>query len=141
MTKLVDSIKGCSDKIFEIRDKLGAALRPVYVVTRTWTGRAPGEGTMTEVVQELTPVPGIRDIAHDRLVKEGGTATEGDLIVYHISKRKYAESDINCKSAAKNVVKLFKIGTEFYRVIHVHERYVSWDVHVRRLTDQRGTQS
>jgi len=142
MTKLVDSIKGCSDKIFEIRDKLGAALKPVYIVTRTWTGREPGEGTVTEVVQEILPVPGIRDLAHDRRVREGGTATEGDLVIYHISKKNYPnESDINCKTAAKNIVKLYKIGSDLYRVVHVHERYVSWDVHVKRLTDQRGTQT
>ena len=139
MSNLVESLKDCSNTIFEIRSNLGAALRSVYFVTRVWSGRTPGEGVATDSVQEILPVPGIKELRHDRRVKEGGTATEGDLVIYHISKKNYATEDlVNAKSDAKNIEKFYKIGTYLYRVTHVQERYLSWDIHVRRLTDQRG---
>jgi hypothetical protein len=138
MSNLVESLKGCSDSIFEIRGKLGAALKPVYIVTRVWSGRSPGEGTFRDSEMEVLPVPGIKDLAHDRRVMEGGTAKEGDLVVYHISKHKYPlEETIDCRTPAKNIEKFYRIGTEFYRAYHIHERYLSWDVWIRRVTDQR----
>lgn len=139
MKNLVESMQGCSDAIFGIRKCVGAALKPVYIVTRVWSGRSPGEGTVVETVDEILPVPGIKDLAHDRRVKEGGTAKEGDLVVYHVSKNRYPTEDlIDCRTPAKNIEKFYRIGTELYRVFHIHERYLSWDIWIRRVTDQRG---
>lgn len=139
MSNLVESMTGCVDSILSIREKLGADLRHVYLVTRTWTGRTPGEGTYTDAVEEIKPVPALRELKHDRRVKDGGTATEGDLLIYHISKNQYPTDDLlSCASSAKNIEKFYKIGKFTYTVLKIQERYITWDIEVRRRTDQRG---
>lgn len=137
MSNLIDSLKDCTNSILGIRDKLGAVTRKVSLVTRSWTGRRPGDGEHTEEVCELDPQPGIKEISHDVRVTIGGAVQQGDIILYHVSKQSYPTEDlINCEVEDQNIEKFYRIGNNDYRVIHVKERHLTWDLQVRKLSDQ-----
>lgn len=137
MSNLVESMKACVDSILGIRTKVGADIQKVYIVARTWEGPAVGEGSMWESTEEVTPTPGVKDHSHSLRVTEGGSYKEGDLIIHQISKHRYPlESDVDCSSSHPLIEKIYKVGDYYYRVIHVRESHLTWDVHVRRLSDQ-----
>lgn len=135
---MIDSLKGCSDAIFGIRQSIGADLKKVYLVERRWTGSRAGDGTCTDTETEVLPTPGIRDLSHRNAATEGGRAKEGPLTIFHISKNKFpSEADVNCKSEERNVEKFYRVGSELYRVTAIREHHLSWSVDVERLRDQR----
>lgn len=125
------------DSILGIRTKLGADLQKIYQVERRWEGPQVGEGAMSETIFEVTPTPGIKDYSHNLKVMEGGSYKEGDLIIHQVSKHRFPlESDVDASSNDPLVEKLYKVGDYYYRVIHVRESHLTWDIHVRRLVDQ-----
>lgn len=144
MSNLIQSLKDdCLDDILGIRDEIGAALAQVYIVTRTWEGDGIGDGDYSDEVVQVLPTPGIRDYAHNLHVLQGGVIQQGDLILKMISKNTFPlHSDVDCQSTNPAIEKFYKVGNFFYRVIHVKEDHLTWDVHVRRISDQtRGIQN
>lgn len=141
---LIDSLLPSMDSILGVRDQIGAALKPVWFVTRTWytddtlatESTALGQGSAQDQETQLLPSPRIREFSQDLRLVEGGMVKRGDLILSGISKQTYREKDLDGSSCAGNIETLFKVGDKLYQVISVRERLVTFDVHVRELTNQ-----
>jgi hypothetical protein len=139
MSGSIDSLKGCSDAILGIREQIGADIHKVYLVTRTWTGESVGAGECIETEEKIEPTPAVTNLSTDHRVKEGGSVRVGDLEIRQISKNKYPnKEDIDCSSSDPLVEKFYKIGDALFVVINVMEKYITWNVQVRRRSDQRS---
>lgn len=125
------------DDILSIRDDLGAVVKPVSIVTRTWTGAEPGDGTATDVVERVLPSPQILDFSHSLRLVEGGHVRQGDLILKGFSKPRWSENDLRLKPVERNVEKFFLVGDALYEPISVTEKLLMFNVQVRRTSDQR----
>lgn len=135
---LIEDLKDCLDCVLGVRDDIGAVLSPTYLVTRTWTGSRLGEGTFSDSEAQLLPSPYIVDLSHNLNIPEAGTIKHGDIFLKNISKSSYpTEGELDGSSSAKNIEKLYRIGEFLYQVIRVKNNYLTWDVQVRRLSDQR----
>lgn len=137
---LVDALKTeVLDEILSIREQLGADLAKVRLVTRTWKGEQIGDGDYTDVIEEMHPSPGVRDLSHSYRVSQGGAFEQGDLMLTMISKYSYPTKDTIDGTSADNLVeKFYEVNGALYRVISVVEKYVVWDVQVRKVTGQRA---
>jgi hypothetical protein len=134
---LLDALLPNVDCVLGVRDSIGAVLHPVYIVTRTWTGKEPGSGMASEVVVQVLPTPAIQQFAFDLKITEGGAVKQGDVLLKGISKRQYPDSQgLDNKTGAKNVERFFLIDEKLYTVINIRENYVTWDVQIRKLSNQ-----
>lgn len=134
---LLDGLKDCIDSVLSVRDCVGAVLHPVEILTRTWSGERPGDGDATEETIEISPSPQIVDFSHDVRITEGGAVKQGDIIIRGISKNAYPnESEINCAGVAPNIEKYYLINEKIYTVINVKENYLTWDVQLRKRSDE-----
>jgi hypothetical protein len=135
---LVDSLKSDAlDDILAVREQLGADLAKVRIITRTWNGVEVGDGDYMDQAAEMHPAPGVKDLSHSYRVAQGGAFQQGDLMLTMISKNKYPEKlDVDLSCTDPLVEKFYEVNGNLYRVITVVEKYVVWDVQVRRLTDQ-----
>jgi hypothetical protein len=133
-------LKGCIDGILGVRDCIGAALHPVYIVTREWSGEQPGDGNSSETEEQILPTPEIKDYGHDLRLTEGGAIRQGDIILRNISKNQYPnESDLDCSTDGKrNIEKYYLINDRYYTVIHIKEDYLVWHVHLRKRNEERN---
>jgi hypothetical protein len=135
---LIEDLKDCVDDILGIRDQIGAVLDPVYLVTRTWIGARPGDGSFIDSEVQVLPSPYIVDLSHNLNIKESGSIKQGDILLKNVSKNSYqTEGILDGSSDAKNIEKLYRIGEYLYQVIKIKNNYVTWDIQVRRLSDQR----
>lgn len=134
----VDSLRKGVNKILQSREKIGAALKSVSLVTRSWSGSRVGEGTAEDSSVAVRPTPRVKPFAHDLRIREGGAIKQGDILIKGISKQNFPDEDqIDGSSDAKNIEKFYEIGNKIYQVIEIRERHLTWDVQVRRLSDQR----
>ena len=134
---VVKSLLPCIDSVLGIREQIGAVIRKVCLVTRTWDGKAIGDGSWKDETTEIRPQPGIRDVAHDIRLMEGGDVRQGDLFIIGISKNRYRhKTDLDCSSDCKTVEKFYKVGDDLYECIYVKEKHVTWTIQVRRLSSQ-----
>ena len=139
---LIDSLKDCSDSILGIRESIGADLRKIYLVTRTWSGEMVGDGLASDESVKIEPTPGIKNLSNDHRVKEGGAVQNGDLLIHQISKYRYPEQkDIDCSSDLANVERFYQVGDVLYTVINTVEKHLVWDVQIRRRSDQRSAEA
>lgn len=133
----IQSIKTCLDSVLDVRRQIGADLKRVFLITRTWSGDQIGSGDVTEESVEFDPIPGVKDYSHNIKLEAGGNIKQGDLIIHQISKNQCPlESDVDGSSTDQNIEKLYKVGEHYYRVISVVEKHLTWNVQVRRLSDQ-----
>ena len=136
MSIIADLTAGLDD-ILGVRDEIGAVIKPVHFVTRTWAGSEPGDGAAVDTKTQLLPSPRIVEFVDDDKIKEGGAIQQGDIMLKMISKQSYpTRSMVDGTSDSLSIEKLYQIGTDFYRVIKVKEKYVTWEVLVRKLSDQ-----
>lgn len=134
---IIDDVRSVTDEILGVRDEIGAVKRPVYILTRTWSGDEIGEGTAVDVAVQILPSPYVTDFKHDLRVREGGNIKQGDQLVKSISQESYPnESDVDCTVNAGNVEKWYYFDGSLYEVVSVRLRYVTWDVHVRKTAKQ-----
>lgn len=132
----MDDIRDRAASALGVRDDLGVGV-PVKICTRTWSGATPGEGTATEVLAQILPTPFVVDYSMRANVPEAGNIKQGDLVLKSIAQKNYPNlSDIDCTSTQKKIQKFYEVDGKLYRVIHVRKRVATWEVHVRRLTDQ-----
>ena len=139
-TDLRESLKGCVDKALEIRDNIGAKLHSVYFITRTWSGEDIGDGTESVVKTLMAPSPRIVDYGMDKRLQSGSNIRQGDLILQGISFNKYSLNDLHTQTQVRNIEKFYEINSEYYEVIHVKEKFVTWEVHLRK-TNERDVRS
>lgn len=135
---LISSLKdGCLDEILGVRDQIGANLAKTCIITRTWSGDQIGEGTYIDESVEVLPSPQVVNLSHSLRVVEGGQIKQGDLLLKMISQNQFPnESDIDGTSGSDVVEKFYRVNGFDYRVISVVKNYLTWDVQIRRLTDQ-----
>lgn len=135
---IVDDVRSMADEILGVRDEIGAVKRPVFILTRTWSGSERGEGAATDVSVQVLPSPLVKDFSHDLRVREGGNIKQGDQLIKSISQESYPnETDVNCTVTQKNVERWYYIDGHLYEVISVRRRYVTWDVQVRKTAKQK----
>jgi hypothetical protein len=132
------------DGVLDARDAVGAVIKPVYFLTRTWYSD-PGFGVPNNVPEgyakdaaqvQMIPSPGMKQFNQDIRLREGGSIKAGDIILKAISKNLFKESDLDGSTPAQNIQKFFVIGSKIYQVIDVVEKYVTFNVQVRELTNQ-----
>jgi hypothetical protein len=122
--------------ILGVRDTVGAIIQPVYLVTRTWTGTEPGAGTATDGLSQILPTPAMKSFDQDVRLREGGNIKSGDIILTSVSKQSYTQADLDSVTGSANIEKFYLVGTKLYQIIKVSERIVTFDVHLREMTNQ-----
>lgn len=123
--------------ILGLRDSLGAGLKDVFLVTRTWSGTEIGDGTKTDAKVKMLPSPRVVEFKHDMRLVEGGFVKAGDVLLKMVSKQTYpTENLLDGTSADPKIEKLYEVGGVLYRVINVREKHVVWNVLLRRLSQQ-----
>ncbi len=135
-TDLRASLKGCIDKALEVRDTINAKIHNVFFITRTWTGEDLGDGNESIVRKQLLPSPGIVDYGLDKRLQTGSNIRQGDLILRGISFNKFDLNDLHTQTEVRNVEKFYEINSEFYEVIHIKEKLVTWEVHLRKTNER-----
>lgn len=144
MAGVIDSLLPAIDSILGVRDQIGAVIKPVSLVTRTWytdiglttPSSQIGEGYAKDTVVRMSPSPGLKNFAQDIRLREGGSVKNSDIILSNVSKNSYSEAQLDGTSSSVNVEKLYLVGDKLYQVINVAEKYVTWDVQLRELTNQ-----
>lgn len=137
MSRLIDGLRANVNHILSQRDALGAALKDVYLVTRTWSGVELGDGTATEVKVKMNPSPRVVEFKHDMRLVEGGAVQQGDVLLKMVSKQTFpTQSLVDGSSATATKEALYEIGGFLYRVVNVRERHLTWNVLLRRLSQQ-----
>lgn len=136
MSGIIASLLPAIDSILGVRDQVGAVIQPVSLVTRTWSGLAVGDGTAVDTVVQMLPSPGLKNFSQDIKLREGGAVKSGDIILTSVSKNSYTLVQLDGTSPAQNIEKLYLVGAKLYQVINVMEKYVTWDVQLRELSNQ-----
>lgn len=140
---LVNALLPNINAILGVRDSVGAIIEPVFLVTRTWfqdagltTPATAPEGYASDSTVQMLPSPGMKNFSQDVRLREGGAIKSGDIILTGVSKQTYTIGMLDDTGLAANVEVLFKIGTKMFQVINVTEKYVTWNVQVRELSNQ-----
>lgn len=124
---LIDNV----DSILSLRDEIGAVKSPVFIVTRVWN-ETKGIGQPTETRVQILPSPRIVELSHDMRLREGGFMKQGDVILKMISKESYKESDIDLSVPNDKTEKFYLIKNSLFEIISVVDKYVVFQVHIRR---------
>lgn len=136
---LITGLKGSMDSIFKIRDDLGAVIRRVHFVTRTWSSARIGDGTYEDEIVEMWPQAGIKDVSQDIRLSEGGALKAGDLLVHTVSKNRYPDRSLldgTIPDGCKNIEKFLKIGDDLHVIVGVTESHLTWTIQARPLVSQ-----
>lgn len=127
------SLLKCSDKILAVRENMGAQLADVYLIERTWSGQRQGDGSLVDVSIKISPIPEIVDYSHSVAVSESGAYKSGDILLRGISFNSYTESDLTTITNKKNVERFYKVGKHYYTMIHIKEKFLTWDIQLRKI--------
>lgn len=132
MTGLIQSLLGVADSILGVRDAIGAVIEPVYLVTRTWSGTQPGDGTPTDVTVQVLPSPQLVNLVNTTKPQSAGSVEQGSIMLKGISKQSYQTKDtIDLTSTQANVEKFYKLKNRLYNVTSVEESYITWNVRLK----------
>ena len=134
---LIDSLLPAVDSILGVRDAIGAVIDPVYFVKRTWSGIEVGEGTPVDTLEQMLPSPQLKNYSQNMRLREGSVVKQGDIILHNVSRNKYTEAQLDGSSTDTNVERLYMVGDKLYQVISIMKSYVTWDVHLREMSNQR----
>lgn len=125
------------NSILGVRDQVGAALKPVEIVTWTWSGREIGDGDKVVTKVPVTPSPRIVEFAADSRVLQGGAVKAGDIMLKMISKATFPTLvQVDGSVPSRKVEKFYDVGGVQYQVIGVTEKHLTWNVHLRRRSSQ-----
>lgn len=140
---LIASLLPNVDAILGVRDSIGAVIQPTYFLTRTWytssaysTQSVDKSGFAKDVTVQMLPSPQIVDLAQDIKTKAGGVVKNGDIMLKGVSRNSFNEAALDGSSPAKNVEKLYVVGVKVYQVVKVTEKYVTWNIVLKELTNQ-----
>lgn len=133
----VGSLRDSVDSILGIRDDLGAALMPVYLITRTWSGDEIGDGVSIEDREQILPSPRIVSMSDDSRVVQGGSVQVDDINLKMVSKVNYpSKNQIDGSVEFQNIEKFFEVDGQLYKVFNVTEKHLYWNIQIRKLTNQ-----
>lgn len=142
-TGLVDSLLPSLNDILSVRDCIGAVIKPVSFLTRTWftdsgltIAAAAPEGFAKDATVRLLPSPAMKDYSQDIRLREGGAVKQGDIILTAISKASYVVTDLDASPLGANIERFYLVGTKLYQVINVTEQLLTWKVQLRELSNQ-----
>lgn len=123
--------------ILSVRDRIGAALKPVRIVTQTWSGGQLGLGTLSKAFVDVLPSPRVVEFRAENRITQGGLVKSGDILLKMISKQTFPTVDlIDGTSAAQNVDRFYEVGGIKYTVLEVTEKHLYWNVLLRRRSNQ-----
>lgn len=135
------------DSILGIRDDIGAVIHTVHILKRTrqvvdpdLDGFSGGSDPVDEIETNILPTPRVVDYSHSLRLKEAGNIKQGDLVLKQISKNLFTREIVECLNRAgesKNIERYYLINNALYTVISVSERYLWFDVQIRRHSDTR----
>lgn len=132
-----ECIEDAVDCALECKDELDLDLCKVSMVTRFWSGETVGRGKAKDEVCEVYPNPSVITFNHDLRLKEGGHVKSGDILIKSISRKRYPlESDVDGSVGDESCEKFYLICDKLYTVISVEKKIATWEVLVRRLSDQ-----
>ena len=136
MTLIPGMIPNLND-ILGVRDSLGATLKPVKIVSWTWSGADIGVGTKVELAVDVTPGPRIVEFSADSKVLQGGAVKAGDIMLKMVSKQTFPTVDlVDCVALAPSVERFYSVGGIQYQVIGITEKHLTWNIHLRRRSHQ-----
>lgn len=134
---VVGGLKSSVDSILGLRDRLGAALMPVYLVTRSWNGEEIGDGMAEESKVQILPSPRIVSMSDDSRVVEGGQIQLDDIMLKMVSKVSYpSKSMIDGTSENQTVEMFYEVDGNLYKATNVTEKHLYWNIQIRKLTNQ-----
>jgi len=139
---IIESLLPSSENILGIRNLIGAEKAQVYMLVRTWGGGEVGTGAWKDTLKEILPTPHVYDFSQDIRTNEAAGVQQGDILLKNISKNKYInESDIDTRTEEVNVEKFYVIKSrsgeqKLYKVVIIEEKYLTWDIHIRRLSTE-----
>lgn len=137
MSGIVDDLRLNVNGILKIRDDIGAALKTVFMVTRTWSGTELGDGTSVEVRAQMLPSPRVVEFKSDVRIKEGGFVKVGDILLKMVSRQNFPhENMVDGTSEVPNIEKFYEVGGVLYRVINVATKHLTWNILLRPISDQ-----
>lgn len=93
-TNLLDELVHCVDSIrAEVAADVGTRQYRVFTVVRTWSGDERGDGTFSDVEEELTPPPMVEAFRRtDRLEPSG--LDEADVVKVSLVSLTYTEAEL-----------------------------------------------
>lgn len=135
--QLLDNLKLDIDSVLQVRGQIGAVLKRVEMLSRTWSGTRVGDGTAVDTIVKVFPQPAVTEFGNDLRIVEGGMVKQGDNLIKAMSKQSYPlESDVDCTSDDPLTEKYYLLDGKLHTVINVKEKYLTWDILVRERSDQ-----
>jgi hypothetical protein len=113
-----------------VRDRLGLSKAAVSLLTKSWDGKKPGEGSCTESRMEMHPSPTIKDYGHDLRIVEAGAIRQGDLLLKHLDRKLTREQILNQTDRA-SVESYWEIDGRLYKAVKEKDEIFYWSVQVR----------
>lgn len=114
---------------------VGLRLDDVVIRRRSWSGRAPGQGTYTDLDTALDPRPKVYDPSPRWKMAEPGRFEEGDQVVDKISLT-YTKEELEGGELPPATELYWLINDQAFRVISVEERFHAWRVHLRKMRER-----
>lgn len=140
MKGIIDSLKRSTNSIYGIRQKIGAELVEVFILTRVWAGQEIGVGNPVDTVEKVEPTPSIKDFSQDIRIQEGGGLESGDVVLRGVSKLNYPKSEtLETRTGQRDVEKFWCLKSasgekDLYTVISTKEKHLAWDIQLRKVT-------
>lgn len=135
---IIDALSDCSDAILSIRESIGAGLKKVYFVTRTWAGGKVGQGQASDTKEQMRFTPYLVDLSLNYRALEAGVVKQGDILLKMVSKNQYPDRKVlESTDEREGVQHYYLVDDRLYLCVIVRERYLQWDIHLRPLSDQR----
>lgn len=142
---IIDSLLEVTDDILGVRDDVGAVIDPVFLVTRSWyrdTARTipssrVGDGYAKDTETQMLPSPALKNYSQDVRLREGGAVKSGDIILKNVSRQSQSEATLDASTGVPYQEKLYRVGDKLFQVINIMKSYVTFDVQLRELTNQR----
>lgn len=131
MTNLVQRLRAKADRFFSVRERVGYKQK-VFLLTRTWQGPRVGVGSPVDAVVRIKPAPGIRDLSHRRQVTTHGQTIEGDIVLTGIAFNNYNEELLGNTTNTPLTEKFYLIDGKTYSVANVSQKFVSWEVVLKK---------
>lgn len=128
---LRDDLVPVVDQARAILEGLGLRVHPVVVRRRTWSGGAPGRGTVTDAELTLEPRPRVSTALPRWASRPAGWTEDHDLVVDRLSLT-YTRAQLEEAEPGEELRWL--VGEEEYVLAGpIQERLLSWEVALRRV--------
>ena len=135
---VIGNLRSSVNDILGLRDSLGVALSPVYLVKRNWSGEEIGEGQAQDSQEQVLPSPRIFSMSDDSRIVAGGAVQIDDLLIKGISKVNYPKKNLIDGTSESETIECFYLVDGFiYTVTNVTEKHLTWNVQIRKLSNQK----